>query len=103
MALVGLSLVVFIFAALQLAKGKPVISNFTNMKLMGTFLAGLIKRVTCADGSRTSNEACCVLFPVLANIQEGLFDGGECGEEAHSALRLAFHDAIVGSFTASSG
>ncbi|KAF8888445.1 heme peroxidase [Gymnopilus junonius] len=23
-----------------------------------------------------------------------LFDGGECGEEAHAALRLAFHDAI---------
>jgi hypothetical protein len=23
-----------------------------------------------------------------------LFDNGECGEDAHSALRIAFHDAI---------
>lgn len=34
------------------------------------------------------------LFPTVDFIQENLFDGGECGEEAHSALRLSFHDAI---------
>lgn len=34
------------------------------------------------------------LFPAVDFIQENLFDGGECGEEAHSALRLSFHDAI---------
>lgn len=55
------------------------------------------------------------LFPVVANLQENLFDGAQCGEEvmpyslglsgnlhadyrsrwqAHSALRLSFHDAI---------
>lgn len=34
------------------------------------------------------------LFPMVDKIQEDLFDGGECGEEAHSALRLSFHDAI---------
>jgi manganese peroxidase len=27
-------------------------------------------------------------------MQADLFDKGECGEGAHSALRLAFHDAI---------
>jgi hypothetical protein len=34
------------------------------------------------------------LFPVVQLLQTDLFDGGVCGEEAHSALRLAFHDAI---------
>nr|BAU36968.1 manganese peroxidase [Pholiota nameko] len=56
--------------------------------------AGLAKRVTCATGQTTANAKCCALFPVVDFIQENLFDGGECGEEAHSALRLAFHDAI---------
>lgn len=71
-------------------------------------------KVTCADGNVTANEVCCrrylldsqclvtlmmsivvtELFPVVANLQENLFDGAQCGEEAHSALRLAFHDAI---------
>ncbi|KAF8986897.1 MnP-atypical-a, class II peroxidase [Cyathus striatus] len=54
----------------------------------------LTKCVTCANGHVTSNQACCALFPIVDNIQQNLFDGGECGEEAHSALRLAFHDAI---------
>ena len=31
---------------------------------------------------------------MVDKIQKDLFDGGECGEEAHSALRLSFHDAI---------
>jgi hypothetical protein len=35
-----------------------------------------------------------VLFPIIDTLQEKLFDGSECGEEAHSALRLSFHDAI---------
>uniref|UniRef100_A0A8H7XNU8 Peroxidase n=1 Tax=Psilocybe cubensis TaxID=181762 RepID=A0A8H7XNU8_PSICU len=52
------------------------------------------RRVTCATGQVTTNAACCALFPVVDFIQENLFDGGECGEEAHSALRLSFHDAI---------
>jgi hypothetical protein len=34
------------------------------------------------------------LFPIVDILQQNLFDGGECGEEAHSALRLTFHDAI---------
>jgi len=34
------------------------------------------------------------LFPILEDIQENLFDGGECGEEVHESLRLTFHDAI---------
>ncbi|KAF8888444.1 manganese peroxidase 1 [Gymnopilus junonius] len=57
--------------------------------------AAVVKRtVTCPTGQTTANEACCVLFPVIDLIQQELFDGGECGEEAHAALRLTFHDAI---------
>ncbi|KDR65855.1 hypothetical protein GALMADRAFT_106718 [Galerina marginata CBS 339.88] len=56
--------------------------------------AALTKRVTCSNGHVTANAACCNLFPIVDKIQADLFDGGECGEEAHSALRLAFHDAI---------
>ncbi|KAF7369242.1 Peroxidase [Mycena venus] len=56
--------------------------------------ASLTKRVTCPTGQTTANAACCVLFPILTDIQANLFDGGECGEEVHESLRLTFHDAI---------
>ncbi|KDR70722.1 hypothetical protein GALMADRAFT_75958 [Galerina marginata CBS 339.88] len=56
--------------------------------------AGLVKRVTCSTGHVTANAACCALFPIVDTLQSGLFDGAQCGEEAHSALRIAFHDAI---------
>lgn len=59
--------------------------------------------VTCAGGNVVKNEACCALLPVLEDIQANLFDGGECGEGAHSALRLAFHDAIGFSLTKNVG
>ncbi|THH18358.1 hypothetical protein EW146_g2607 [Bondarzewia mesenterica] len=56
--------------------------------------AAATRRVTCPDGNITANAACCALFPVVENLQTNLFDGAECGEEAHSALRLVFHDSI---------
>ncbi|KDR84617.1 hypothetical protein GALMADRAFT_220286 [Galerina marginata CBS 339.88] len=52
------------------------------------------RTVTCPTGQTTANQACCALFPVIDLLQKDLFDGGECGEEAHSALRIAFHDGI---------
>nr|AEJ37999.1 Mn peroxidase MNP6 [Polyporus brumalis] len=54
----------------------------------------LTRRVTCADGSVTSNAACCALFPVIQDLQANLFDNGGCGEDVHESLRLTFHDAI---------
>ncbi|KAM5537513.1 hypothetical protein V8D89_008840 [Ganoderma adspersum] len=48
----------------------------------------------CSQGRRASSEACCIWFDVLDDIQENLFDGAQCGEEAHESLRLTFHDAI---------
>lgn len=57
--------------------------------------AALTRRVACADGVNTAtNAACCALFAIRDDIQENLFDGGECGEEVHESLRLTFHDAI---------
>ncbi|KAI8994064.1 manganese-repressed peroxidase [Trametes punicea] len=52
------------------------------------------KWTTCSGGQTTADEACCVWFDVLDDIQENLFHGGDCGEEAHESLRLVFHDAI---------
>ena len=57
-------------------------------------LAAITKRVTCSDGNVTANEACCILFPILDDIQTNLFDNAGCGEDVHEALRLTFHDAI---------
>lgn len=48
----------------------------------------------CDTGQVTANAACCALFPILEDIQENLFNDGECGEEVRESLRLAFHDAI---------
>ncbi|KAF8160931.1 manganese peroxidase 3 [Crassisporium funariophilum] len=77
MALKHLSLSLLVLGAIQLSS------------------AALTKRVACPDGKNTAtNAACCVLFPILEDIQENLFDGGECGEEVHESLRLTFHDAI---------
>ena len=58
-------------------------------------IGALIPRATCSDGTVTANAACCALIPVIQDIQENLFDGGECGEEVHESLRLTFHDAIA--------
>ncbi|KAJ7483766.1 manganese peroxidase 1 precursor [Mycena galericulata] len=57
--------------------------------------AALTRRVTCPDGKNTvTNAACCALFPVLEDIQANMLDFGECGDAAHTALRVSFHDAI---------
>ncbi|TDL17354.1 manganese peroxidase 1 precursor [Rickenella mellea] len=58
-------------------------------------LATPVKKTACPNSSHSAiNAACCTWFDVLDDMQANLFDGAECGEEAHSALRIAFHDAI---------
>ncbi|KAJ6610687.1 manganese peroxidase 3 [Mycena sp. CBHHK59/15] len=51
------------------------------------------RRATCAGGQTVTNEACCIWFPVLEDILPNMFNN-ECGDDAHGALRLVFHDAI---------
>lgn len=46
------------------------------------------KRATCSTGQTVANAACCAWFPVLEDIQENLFNGGQCGAEAHESIRL---------------
>jgi manganese peroxidase len=42
---------------------------------------------------RTVDTQCAFLQPILTDLVENLFDN-ECGDAAHGALRLSFHDAI---------
>ncbi|KAF7300355.1 Peroxidase [Mycena chlorophos] len=60
------------------------------------------RRATCAGGQQVTNAECCAWFPVLEDIVPNLF-GGECGDDAHGALRLTFHDAIGFSRTGGGG
>ncbi|KAJ6571268.1 manganese peroxidase [Mycena capillaripes] len=48
----------------------------------------------CPDGTRVGNAACCAFIPLAKDLQENIFQN-ECGEDAHEALRLTFHDAIA--------
>ncbi|KAJ7112483.1 manganese peroxidase 1 [Mycena epipterygia] len=48
--------------------------------------------VSCSGGNKAPSDTCCVWYDVLEDIQD-LFQG-ICGDDAHDALRLAFHDAI---------
>ena len=66
------------------------------MRVCHTILiAALTRRVTCPDGINTAtNAACCSLFAIRDDLQQNLFDNGQCGEDVHESLRLTFHDAI---------
>lgn len=88
--------------ALATAASGELISKIRSEHLLTRRSAAITKRVTCADGNVTANEACCVLFPILDDIQTNLFDGGGCGEDVHESLRLTFHDAIGFSLSNSS-
>ncbi|KAJ6529008.1 fungal versatile peroxidase from pleurotus Eryngii [Mycena capillaripes] len=50
-------------------------------------------RATCAGGTMVKNEACCIWEPVLADIIPNMFLN-ECGDDAHGALRLSFHEVV---------
>ncbi|KAH9476617.1 Versatile peroxidase VPL1 [Psilocybe cubensis] len=72
----------------------PAIVAIALAAAQSAYAAAAARPVTCPSGHTTANAACCALFPVVDLLQDQLFDGAECGEEAHSALRLSFHDAI---------
>jgi len=68
-------------------------TTFALLTFLTTVLAAATPKVTCAGGGMTANAACCALFPVLADIKQNMFTDG-CGDAAHTALRVVFHDAI---------
>ncbi|KAI0069738.1 manganese peroxidase isozyme precursor [Panus rudis PR-1116 ss-1] len=72
---------------------------FTLATLAVAAVAAPSQRASCSKGRTAQHAQCCKWFDVLDDIQEHLFDGGECGEETHESLRLTFHDAIGFSFS----
>ncbi|KAJ7122103.1 manganese peroxidase 1 [Mycena epipterygia] len=53
------------------------------------------RSATCSNGRKAASNTCCVWYDVLDDIQSNLFEGGTCGDDAHDALRLSFHDSIA--------
>ncbi|KAF8575079.1 class II peroxidase [Ramaria rubella] len=49
--------------------------------------------VVCPDGNIAPHSACCPFFSLRDDLTENLFQG-VCGEDAHQAVRLIFHDSI---------
>lgn len=92
---------VFSTALSALVLSLPLLSNGElhvfphTVRCSNNWYAGLrTRRSLCPDGVNTAiNQACCALFPIVQDLQENLFDEG-CGDAAHGALRLVFHDAI---------
>ncbi|TFK65303.1 versatile peroxidase VPL1 [Pluteus cervinus] len=56
-------------------------------------LVFILPLVLAAPSKRALPAQCAKLVPVAEDLLENLF-GGECGDSAHGALRLIFHDAI---------
>ncbi|KLO08679.1 manganese peroxidase 2 [Schizopora paradoxa] len=76
--------------ALKLSFGLLALATFAS--------AANFRRVACPDGVHTAtNEACCVFHSLADHLQTITFNF-TCGEDAHEALRLTFHDAIGFSF-----
>ncbi|KIJ54718.1 class II peroxidase [Sphaerobolus stellatus SS14] len=64
---------------------KLLISFLSLLAVVGAALAV----ITCPDGNKARNAACCPLLAIRGDLQANLFDN-QCGEDAHEALRLAF-------------
>ncbi|KZV87824.1 manganese peroxidase 1 [Exidia glandulosa HHB12029] len=66
-----------VFAALAVVNASPVVDT----------------RAVCADGTRVTHAQCCSFIPVRDALLDEIFENS-CGENAHSTVRIAFHDAI---------
>ncbi|KAI0342746.1 short manganese peroxidase [Trametopsis cervina] len=74
---------------------KQLVAALTFALTLNVAKGAITRRVACPDGVNTAtNAACCALFAVRDDIQQNLFDNGECGEDVHESFRLSFHDAI---------
>ncbi|KAJ7187635.1 versatile peroxidase VPS1 [Mycena pura] len=77
----------------------PVFAALINIDV-GLNLPGLLGPGPgrCSKGRTSKNQACCVWFDVLDDLQEKLFDHGSC-TFLTSTAQLTFHDAIAYSHT----
>lgn len=82
--LAALSVVVYVQGNTH--PSSPPLESHTDSK-NGLAIA-INKRATCSNGVSVSDEACCAWFPVLDDIQQNMFAGGQCNVEAHESLRL---------------
>lgn len=68
---------------------KQLVSALTLALSLTVAQGAIVKRVTCPGGRHTAtNAACCKLFDVRDDIQRNMFEGGQCNDVAHEALRL---------------
>lgn len=65
-------------------------------------LALVTPRAVCADGTSVKNAQCCAFIPIRDAFINDIFEGS-CGENAHSTVRIAFHDAIGFSLSGGKG
>ncbi|OCH84729.1 manganese peroxidase precursor [Obba rivulosa] len=62
-----------------------------------TALVGITRAAptaVCPDGTRVNNAVCCAFIPLAQDLQSTVFMN-DCGEDAHEAIRLTFHDAVA--------
>ncbi|KIJ24383.1 class II peroxidase [Sphaerobolus stellatus SS14] len=52
--------------------------------------------VTCPNGNKASNAACCPFLTLRDDLHANLFEN-QCGEDAHESIHLTFHGAIASS------
>ncbi|KAF7377184.1 Peroxidase [Mycena sanguinolenta] len=100
MILQQISATLFSLAFIRCAYGRHYASPLALDAQVSTGASTPTKGTKCAGGQTVNNAACCAWFPVLEDILPNMFDN-ECGDDAHGALRLSFHDAI--SFSPSKG
>jgi len=71
----------------------PAIIAMVVKKSLSSILLALPLVLGVAIDRRAVPEQCAFLVPIVEDLADNLFDN-ECGDAAHGALRLTFHDAI---------
>ncbi|KAJ6537944.1 manganese peroxidase [Mycena capillaripes] len=76
--------------------GSKILPTVTLIMRLSALLTLPLIYITAISSSSTlaPRTTCDIWYKVLKDIQANLFDKGKCGDDAHDALRLSFHDAI---------
>ncbi|KAH7100355.1 heme peroxidase [Auriculariales sp. MPI-PUGE-AT-0066] len=74
----------------------PLLSFSASLLSLQTVFSVTRGEPACVFSGSLANATCkcCKWYSILDDMQKNLFDEGSCGEEAHEALRLTFHDAV---------